>query len=790
MSSSSAERVRRFRQQKKMTPSTELEQLRSQTAYHKKRVRETTKRLEDKNFDDKMKELNRSRVQKYRQKKRFQGLPNNEILSQAVALTSVSVSEQSSTLSSPNPSPNFSSYSPTETPSSNQSSVTLTGPTLGPSSERISPTFSGSNSSPSSGSVLFPSSGSISPPSSGSISRPSIDLADLQLSDRLGEKGRRSTQALIVKLPTPKSRQHKQGEKRRRDNLKDKNDSLEELHDKVRVLEADQDSLEAENLSLLKDKIELERKLGKKMDEKTDQFKWFKIIWQHFSPEIKKEVKSALQVAKEELPAGTLRGLRDNANINFSNPLPPSATSRGSGDLKKKVEEFAVNNSFEVPDKKMAKKKMRYMRHLKTVLYHQFLMENPELECHYSTFCTHFPFNIVKPGINSHGSCLCEDCENFGLKEEAIKREKLLTDSGGFNVDNVIRLARDGNRNPEEEYLKTLEEIKTGDNKDKIVTYFVWEEDKQTVQDKNDNATVRKRMVRKNIRVTAAGLAARTLQAYGPLKEHLNRDQVIKKYIRNMRQKAIESDEMVCLTVDWSENGVLITPGEVQTGYYGRASYSIHSGYLYMKDNQYGFAMVTDENDHKAESVWAALTPKLEILVSQGIKKVVISSDSTSSQYRNCKNVFYIKHFCVKYKVEMVWIFTEKHHGKSPADGIGGNIKNTVDQLAAFNTQHNIQNAKDVTDLLRSTDTSIEVTHFKKEDIIKTLNLIPGVLNSFRGAMKIHEIFVNENGVIRVKQLPTDEHYNLINITVRNRRARGGVGRGGVEEAIARVSEE
>ena len=82
----------------------------------------------------------------------------------------------------------------------------------------------------------------------------------------------------------------------------------------------------------------------------------------------------------------------------------------------------------------------------------------------------------------------------------------------------------------------------------------------------------------------------------------------------------------------------------------------------------------------------------------------------------------------------------------------------------------------------------IEVSHFNREDIETTLNLIPGVLNSLKGAMKLHEIFVNENGVIRVKELPTDDQYTLTNITVRNRRTVAG-GRG-IELAVARITED
>ena len=44
--------------------------------------------------------------------------------------------------------------------------------------------------------------------------------------------------------------------------------------------------------------------------------------------------------------------------------------------------------------------------------------------------------------------------------------------------------------------------------------------------------------------------------------------------------------------------------------------------------------MVTDENNHRAESIWAAMIPKLEKMVGEGVSYLVITSDSTSSQYR------------------------------------------------------------------------------------------------------------------------------------------------------------
>ena len=151
-------------------------------------------------------------------------------------------------------------------------------------------------------------------------------------------------------------------------------------------------------------------------------------MWEFCSSDTKKDIKTAVHAAKDEFPKGVIKGLRDNAGINFSNPQAVSHQTRVTGDIKQKIIAFAVKNSFGVPDKKQAKKKVRYMRHFKVVLHQQFLMENPDLECHYTTFCSHFPPNIMKPGINSHGSCLCEDCENFSLKLEALKRAKLLAE--------------------------------------------------------------------------------------------------------------------------------------------------------------------------------------------------------------------------------------------------------------------------------------------------------------------------------------------------------------------------
>ena len=124
-----------------------------------------------------------------------------------------------------------------------------------------------------------------------------------------------------------------------------------------------------------------------------------------------------------------------------------------------------------------------------------------------------------------------------------------------------------------------MEEIKTGDKKETVISYFVWEEEKGEIQSENSLTKTRK-MTRKNYQVKVSTLIDRIVETFEPLKQHLHRDRVIKTFIRETRLKALEDSSMVCLTVDWSENGVLIIPGEVQSAFFGRATYSIHSGYM------------------------------------------------------------------------------------------------------------------------------------------------------------------------------------------------------------------
>ena len=46
---------------------------------------------------------------------------------------------------------------------------------------------------------------------------------------------------------------------------------------------------------------------------------------------------------------------------------------------------------------------------------------------------------------------------------------------------------------------------------------------------------------------------------------------------------------------------------------------------------------MSDENNHKAEAIHAAMNPKIKELAEKGVKEITVVSDSPTSQYRNGK---------------------------------------------------------------------------------------------------------------------------------------------------------
>ena len=108
----------------------------------------------------------------------------------------------------------------------------------------------------------------------------------------------------------------------------------------------------------------------------------------------------------------------------------------------------------------------------------------------------------------------------------------------------------------------------------------------------------------------------------------------------------------------------------------------------------------------------------------------------------------------------------EAGHGKSPCDGVGGNVKTELENVAmdihGKQEIFTINKAEDVAKVLRErTNLTYTITVHKQEDTDAIRNSL-GQLSSLTGALKIHEIFIDEDLVVKKKMLPNDPFYKAV----------------------------
>ena len=566
---------------------------------------------------------------------------------------------------------------------------------------------------------------------------------------------------LIVKMPFRNktnsqniSRQAKHGLIVRKKNNREKTSEMNSL--KSCLEKAENENIEKDfQIAELNNKI---RELMTENDTLKEKVKhsddWLKHTYKYMTPTGRSELKTGAYLAKAEFPVGTLSRIRDNTGLNFSKS-PIFSSNEGTA-LKKAVEAFAKENSCEVPDMKAARKGQRYFFCYKYVLWMQF-ESSLGLEISYSQFCRYWPPNIVKPRIEDIGSCKCIPCENSELLLSALKRQDFVSKEHELEI--IIKDSRSGEEAFENKFKEDLKNLKDGDKKDKSVSYLSW----QKVQTNGDNQKREKiQRVQKTSSCSQAVLLMEEL--FENLKSHLDRNFIMKKTIKQKRDEAVSSDDKAYVHIDWAENLELKIPGEVQSAFFSHTSISIHTGYLYSKEDCGGFASLSDNKNHKAEAVHAALKPLIQKLVDRGIKHIFIVSDSPTSQYRNNKNVFLTKELAVLHHITIEWFYTEAGHGKSCCDGIGGTVKNILRDVTAFNTSIVVSDAKDVMELIKP-HTTIDLFWYEAKNIEEIKNSLPS-LSSLKGALKIHQIVFDSCGNVKAKELPTDPIFNEVKLKI------------------------
>ena len=134
-------------------------------------------------------------------------------------------------------------------------------------------------------------------------------------------------------------------------------------------------------------------------------------------------------------------------------------------------------------------------------------------------------------------------------------------------------------------------------------------------------------------------------------------------------------------------------------------------------------------------------------------------------------------------KIKIICYFTEAGHGKSPADGVGGNIKNAAQEKQNM-PDLVINNAESVK---ANIETSIELSIRTKDDIQKVTESMKEKIGTLVGATEIHELQFEPNGKIMKKNMPSEAFYKPVSIKlVRtiNRKDRHDLNPGFIDEVI------
>ena len=199
-------------------------------------------------------------------------------------------------------------------------------------------------------------------------------------------------------------------------------------------------------------------------------------------------------------------------------------------------------------------------------------------------------------------------------------------------------------------------------------------------------------------------------------KEHLERDYVMKKEIKIVRLQALDNDELA----SYRQNNI-------QSQKSKKYSQHISMG---------GILMICTQN---------TATRKM-------------TQDQDQKHYADEK-------LCEEFKISIRLLFTEAGHGKSQCDGVGGNVK-TQFEIIALDIHGNkkvlaIHNAQDVARILKErTNLSYDII-VHQHDNDKTKNNL-GKLSPLVGALKVHDVFIGDDLVIKKKNLPSDPFYKAV----------------------------
>lgn len=384
----------------------------------------------------------------------------------------------------------------------------------------------------------------------------------------------------------------------------------------------------------------------------------------------------------------------------------------------------------------------------------------------YSRFCKLRPFWITIPDCKNRDTCLCKLHANMQLIISKLNSSQLITEKNTKEV--LSSITCDGE--PKEMCLqrkcaicklRTINIALNDENKNDTINYFYWNTIEVEVEIKGIKKKSRKTV--KEDRSTTKEMIVRLFR--GLLNKFLNHVLNIKHQYQAIRQakENLKVSEGL-LHMDYSENYNCKYTEEIQSLHFGgsRNQATLHTSILYYKDEDTKelksvcFCTVSEERRHDAIASCGHLKPIFKEIKNliPNLSKMHFVSDGPSSQYRNRKMFVLIGEYLTSLLgiSSVNWHYLEAGHGKGAADGIGGVLKRTADNLVAKGVD--IPSVPVLVQQLNLHCPGVKVICVTREEVLECDNL-QLTLPKFKGTIKTHEICwaeANKN-VIQVRSL-------------------------------------
>ena len=109
--------------------------------------------------------------------------------------------------------------------------------------------------------------------------------------------------------------------------------------------------------------------------------------------------------------------------------------------------------------------------------------------------------------------------------------------------------------------------------------------------------------------------------------------------------------------------------------------YIILTAVMWSKNLTQSAVVISDDNDHKKESIVTFLNELLKNILPTDITNLSIWTDGPSSQFKNRYIGVVLKWVAQNFSLSIDWNYFATSHGKGPVDGIGGNVKRFAEKV-------------------------------------------------------------------------------------------------------------